>query len=131
MLYKILIVTTLLFLPGCDVEDILGTAEHPTCDVTRIQTYDAGMGTFATFAITAKNINGRLTAYNVGCSVKIRKGTTVIESNTGYFGTLSPGESAIEELWFTRFKSNSEYDNTIIELYWYDENNNFYSKEVH
>lgn len=71
---------------------------------------------FAKIQLTVIN-NSQLTE---GCwaYVKIKKGNTIIETGTMVFSSLSPGESQIEESWFSKFDSHSEYDRAEVTLNW-------------
>lgn len=55
-----------------------------------------------------------------GCHafIKIKKGNTIIETDGAVFSSLNPGESQIEESWFSKFDSHSEYDRAEITLSW-------------
>ncbi|MES2617670.1 MAG: hypothetical protein V4613_07320 [Bacteroidota bacterium] len=71
---------------------------------------------FAKIQLTVVN-NSQLTG---GCwaYVKIKKGNTIIETGTMIFSSLNPGESQIEEAWFSKFDSHSEYDRAEVTLNW-------------
>jgi hypothetical protein len=116
----------LFLISGCSPDSLLGIIfSPPHCEVSGIQKYDAAPGEFAKFVITVKN-NGEATAYDVGCSIKLKNGNTIIDWGNADFGTLESGESAIAEAWFTEITKQTDYQSYQMTLYWYDADNGYY-----
>lgn len=85
-------------------------------EITSCQKIDRGSSGFAKIKLTVRN-NSSMT---FGCHafIKIKKGNTIIETDGAVFSSLNPGESQIEESWFSKFDSHSEYDRAEITLSW-------------
>jgi hypothetical protein len=114
----------LLFLfTGCELIDLVEpTPPEPPladCIISDITTVDAEPGHFAKVIMTAKNRSWDLTAYQVGCEIKLKNGNTILERQQIYFGSLDPNESAIGEAWFTTITSHHEYERLEYTLVWY------------
>jgi hypothetical protein len=76
----------------------------------------ASKSSFAAIKLTVEN-KSNLT---LGCwaYIKIKKGNTIIENKSLVFSSLNPGESQIEEAWFSKFDSHKDYDKAEVELQW-------------
>jgi len=83
-------------------------------------------GTFSTITYTIENDGTGGTAYNVGVSVKLKSGNTIVDNGTVYAGTLESGESISKDVWFTSIKSSSEYGSAVVKLSWYDYDGGYY-----
>lgn len=77
---------------------------------------DKTIGEFAKLRITVKNES----SMEFGCwaYIKIKKGNTIIDNSSVSYYSLRPGESQIEEAWFTKFSKHSEYDKAEVTLNW-------------
>lgn len=127
VLYKYVIIISLFLFAGCDPNSDFGILfSPPKCEITNIKMENASPGNFAKFIITAENTGDGATAENVGCTVKLKIGNTIIDRGSAYFGSLNPGESAIDEAWFSHITNQNEYDSYEITLFWYDANGAYY-----
>ncbi len=127
LLFKSIIVISFFLIAGCDPNSDFGIlSSPPKCQITNIEKDNASPGNFAKFVITVENTGDGATAESVGCTIKLKKGNTIIDRGYAYFGSLNPGESAIDEAWFTEIQYQSEYDTYEIILYWYDANGGYY-----
>jgi len=107
---------------GCDFI----VPDAPRCQITSEQRFDATSSTFASTVLTATNVGNDRTAYNVSCDIDLVVGSTVIERETVYFGTIDPGQSVVGEAWFTMIESHGQYDFARYHLYWYDDQDGYY-----
>ncbi len=121
------VILLLIFLSGCDADSPLGILfDPPECEVTSLQKLDAQPGQFAKFIITVENTGTGATAYNVGCTVRLKQGNTFIESSGTYFGDLKERESSMSEVWFTSIDNHNQYSSAEVTLYWYDAEDGYY-----
>jgi hypothetical protein len=129
---KVATILVLFFLTGCDPNSPVALSiSPPNCDLTSIEKYDGAFAVFAKDVMTVKNVGDGATAYDVGCYVELKKGTTIVDRGSAYFGTLEPGISAIDKAVFSEIVTHAEYESTKITLYWYDAENNYYEKEYY
>lgn len=125
-LFGLLMIISAFLFVGCNLDSLFGNATSSSaCIVESVQKYDAAPGQFAMFVITVRNTSDA-TVFNVGCSVKLKNGNTIIDRGTGSFGSLDPEESAVDEVWFTEITTEADYQSYEITLFWYDENGQYY-----
>jgi hypothetical protein len=96
-----------------------------------IEKYDGAFAVFAKDVLTVKNVDNSATAFNVGCTIDLMKGNTIVDRGSAYFGTLEPGISAVDKAYFTEIVTHAEYESTKITLFWNDANDGYYEKEFH
>jgi hypothetical protein len=131
LFFKVLIILVLFSLTGCDPNSPLSISiSPPNCDLISLEKYDGAFAVFAKDVLTVKNVGDGATAYNVGCTIELKRGNTIIDWGSASFGTLEPGESAIDKALFSEIQSHSEYESSKITLYWYDAENGFYEKVI-
>ena len=127
LLFKSTIVLSLFLMAGCDPNSDFGILfSPPKCEITNIEKDNASPGNFAKFVITVENIGDGAIAEDAGCTIKLKIGNTIIDRGSAYFGSLNPGESAIDEAWFTNITNQNEYDSYEITLFWYDSDGGYY-----
>ena len=124
----ILSIIPLLLLGGCYQDSPLSVLESPPhCTLVSVQEVDGSAYSFAKFIVTVKNDGGGgSTAYNVGCMVKLKNGNYIVETETGYFGTLGDGESTSDEILFSNIKTKADYQTMDINFYWWDSQDGYY-----
>ena len=129
-LYGLLIIIPIILLPGCNIDKLFGGEYYSSddCIIENLERYDATPGQFARFVITVTNISGS-TLFNISCSVKLKIGDTIIDRGNVSFGSLDPGESAINEVWFSEISKHTDYEYYEITLYWQDDEGNYYENE--
>jgi len=112
---KYLIIFTLLLICNACSKD-LGVNKSDAFAITNCSKIDKLNNGFAKIKLTATN-NSDMT---LGCwaYIKIKKGNTIIETGSVNFYSLNPGESQIEEAWFSNFDKHNEYDNADVTLSW-------------
>lgn len=76
--------------------------------------------------ITVRNDGDGPTAFHIGYFIKLKNGNHIVDQTGIYLGTLRYNESVTEEVWFTKVKKLSEYDQTETVLYWHDAENKYY-----
>lgn len=81
---------------------------------------------FVNISVTVQNDGDGPTAFDIGYSIKLKKGNHIVDQTGLYFGTLKQGETITEKRWFTKIESLTEYDNIEAVLYWYDAENRYY-----
>jgi hypothetical protein len=124
ILIKMLIIPFLL-LSGCD-SPLSALFSPPHCTVVNVQEVDGSQYSLAKFIVTVKNDGGGATAYNVGCTVKLKDGSYIVETEVGYFGTLEDGESTSAEIVFGYIKTKADYQTSDINLYWWNSQDTYY-----
>lgn len=123
------LIGTYLLFTACAADSPLGILlSPPECQIISFTENDREPGHFARIVMTVQNTGSKSTAYNVGCEIKLKRGNTIIDRSGAGFGTLRPGEAAIDEAWFTRIEKHSEYDRAKITLFWYDAEGGYYEK---
>lgn len=123
------LIAMLLFFPGCVADSPLGILfSLPECSIISVEKMDGADGGSAAIAMTVRNTGSNSTAYYVGCSIKLKRGNTIIDRGVAYFWTLRPGEAAIDEARFYRIEKHSEYDRVEYTLYWYDAEDGYYEE---
>lgn len=110
----------MMILAGC-------TFQHAELDVTN-QSDPGWNGHWYEGKVTIHNYSSSHTAYNVGVSVKLKKGNTIVARGGGSGGSLEPGESITISVILT-----SPYDERIEGTFesilsWTDEYNQTWSK---
>jgi hypothetical protein len=112
---KYLIIFTFLLICNACSKD-LGVNKSDAFAITNCSKIDKPSNGFSKIKLTATN-NSDLT---LGCwaYIKIKKGNTIIETGSVNFYSLNPGESQIEEAWFSNFDKHNEYDNADVTLNW-------------
>lgn len=125
--FKIAIPTAMLFLfPACADSPFAILFSPPECQMFILEKKDHEPGHPAQIVMSVENTGSKNTAYSVGCSIKLKRGNTIIDRSVVGFGTLQPGEAAINEAWFSRIEKHSEYDHAEYTLYWYDAEGGYY-----
>ena len=125
---KIMLGLMAFLFTGCDANSPLSLIFNPPqCSINNIVEEDYRPGHFARYIIIASNDHEAI-AFDVGCTIKLKRGRLIIERSTAYFGTLEQGESAQSEAWFSNIKTHDEYSYAEIVLYWYDANGDYYEK---
>ncbi len=123
-----LIATYILF-TACTADSPLGILlSPPDCAIISLEKKDDAPGQFAAIIMAVENTGSKSTAYDVGCYIKLKLGNTIIDWGSTSFGTLRPGEAAINEAWFTKIEKHSEYDRAEFTLFWYDADGGYYEK---
>ncbi len=126
-IFKVLLLLPLFTLSGCSPDSPLSVLfSPPHIEMLGTQDINATSSSFFQVIVTVKNDGDGATAYNVGCSIKLKNGIYIVESGTGYFGTLNSGESTSDAVWFTNVKSNSDFQYADIIVYWWDSQGNYY-----
>jgi len=126
-IYMVLILFPVLMLSGCNPDSPVSVLfSPPNVSIVSNQEVDATSSSFAQFKVTVQNDGGGATAYNVGCTIKLKNGNYIVESETGFFGTLQSGESTSDAVWFTNIKTKSDYQSSEIQLYWWDSQGDYY-----
>ena len=111
--------TLILLLSGCGEDGLTGAEKEAKFEITSTSTGVKSYGA-PYIIITVKN-TGNATGYNASCDVQAKIGNTIIDAGFAYFasgGSISVGESAIDEAIFFDLTSHSDYDNLKYELDW-------------
>ncbi len=100
-----------------------GVSNYNAFSITQCTKLDNLSGGFAKLQLTVKN-NAQFTG---GCWVyiKIKRGGVIIETSSVVYASLNPGESQIEEAWFSKFDRHSEYDHAEVILQWNVDSTNY------
>lgn len=100
---------------ACEKDDANNKLAFEITDHKKVNNNQNGWG-FAKLILTVKNNSSR--ELSGWAYIKIKRGNTIIESETVSFDYLNPGESSEEEAWFSKFNKHSEYDIANVKLYW-------------
>jgi hypothetical protein len=123
-----------LIFSSCDIESLFEPdeseycyCESPYCEIINTEMDYPSFG-FTKMKITVQNTGDGSTAFNIGCYIRLKKGSHIVDEATVYFGYLDYYESKTKEAVFTEIKSQSDYSYEEIKLRWYDSDG--YSYEV-
>jgi hypothetical protein len=123
-----ILILLLATLSGCDVNSPVSLIfNSPKCRITNYSMNFQKTG-FTTLQITVVNNGDGPTAYNIGCSVRLKYGDYIVDESSAYFGYLNSNESKTEEAIFTKVKSSYDYSYMEINLYWYDADGDYYQE---
>ena len=124
----IFLILLLVTLSGCDVNSPFSLIfNSPKCRITDYS-MDFKKSGFTKMQITVVNDGDGPTAYNIGCSIRLKYGDYIVDESSAYFGYLNENESKTEEAIFTKIKDSYEYSYMEINLYWYDADSNYYQE---
>ena len=126
-IFNKLLLIPLLLLSGCSPDSPLSVLfSPPHCSVVSVKEVDGSDYSFAKIIVTVKNDGDGATAYNIGCTIQLKNGSYIVETESGYFGTLQQGESTSDEILFANIKTRADYQTLNITLYWWDSQDTYY-----
>jgi|GEM_PF-5651665 len=118
-IFKAIMFLPLLLLTGCNPDSPLGVIfSPPKCEIMGVQEEYGSID--SKFTVTVQNTGGGATAYNIFCTIKLKNGSYVVETETGIIGTLESGESTSGDVIFFNVHSPNDFQTSDITLYWQD-----------
>lgn len=118
---KILVPLTFIFLAlaSCKSENMQCFATSK-CELESFDKEDSKPGSFARVRLTMRNGSANCEAYSVHCTVKLKKGNTIIDMGSTSISALKPGEGYQDEILFSDIKSHDEYSTAEVTIGWSD-----------
>jgi len=101
----------------------------PKCTVSSVQKIDKGPDQyFPEIKVTVSNSEDGAAAYNVGGTIKFKRGDLIVDRCVMALGTLKRGEGIMKECKLS-MDSHSEYNTIVISLQWSDINGRVYQRD--
>ncbi len=131
---RLLVLIVAVVMAGCTEESIIGGVIYQA-DLTVVQrdyvdppTNAIGDPTGVPKVLVTVRNAGDGTAYNAHVELRIKQGSTIIETARGTYARLTPGEQARAEVRLSEVDRHSECDTLTCRLHWLDARNRGHSR---